>query len=174
MSDNYPYVNGPVNRHAMGLLGLVDLKNTGKFPDTLGTAIVPTIDITKTIALDGYETFQVSALSSVSALGYASAITVPQGEAWYVANATFRFICAATDYVQAKVGYQDPAAQFIFAAGEGGNSNVLGVAKAANLFVSARDYWLPPLFSSGPLVENFTSAGVITLQANFFIRRCRV
>lgn len=73
-----------INTLPLGLLGFLGIKNGGRYPDELGSLLVPTWDLMElyTAANSVHRNDNVN----VTAVGAFTVVTVPEGEAWYVIN----------------------------------------------------------------------------------------
>ena len=74
----------PINRIPGGLLGFLGIKNGGRNPDALSNVLVPQLDLTEVYLRTNYVLARID--TTVAAVGFTGAGTVPAGQAWYVSN----------------------------------------------------------------------------------------
>lgn len=162
MSTEY----GPLQVLPGGLLGLFQIKNAGKYPDTIGSAVQPTIDLTRWYM--NYNA-QEHALGQVAladnAVGFTgfspNTITVPEREAWYVVNYSVHTdTMVAAEVSQFSLAWRIPLVgtnrfhllERTFSTSGPDTINALGVS----------DFFLPPGSELGLYVHQNDTAATIT------------
>lgn len=76
-----------LNKIPQGLLGFLGIKSGGRYPDSLGSQLVPVADLLLWYANTNREYVRTGI--NVAALAQTTFFTVPNGEYWYVQNASF-------------------------------------------------------------------------------------
>lgn len=172
--------SGPIQVQPPGLLGLLQLKNLGRNPHSLDDLVVPTFDLGEWyLRADQFEASHVPCVPQATgaigfvAIGFGTAalFEVPSSEWWYVHTAQlFSGSIPAGDQVIAAAAWR-----------EGGSASVAQmvsdpVAVAVStvdqqLWVSARDFWVPPGAIFGVVLTRLeTAAG---LDFNMQVRATR-
>lgn len=134
---------GAINRLPTGLLGFLGIKNGGEYPKTLGTELVPTINLAP-----WYLQANVIALRftpvSVSAIGFNSLAQIPNDQAWAVVSAKMNSNAALGAGVTLK-GFMAAAINDNF-----GVSNVAPLAGYFNATVG--EVWVSAQFYPQPII----------------------
>lgn len=175
MSDDYPFKNTPMNNQAMGLLGLVDLKNTGKYPDTLSTQLLSVFEAKDLLSMNGRE--QLSFSGTFNAVGAQPVFPVPTNEIWQVINCNVRATCTIADYAMLSIGYDDPNAGRWFDEGTAAANTTTGAVAPAGTSIAlaaAQRFWIPSGLQLGFYVHRIITAGTIAYQVDALIKRCRM
>lgn len=149
---------GPIQTLPRGLLGLLQLKNTGRNPAFLSDAVQSVIDIDsyylRNQAHSRLPAPQLAVTGAAGAAAYnrfsTNPVIVPDNECWWVESFTLSMTLGAigdriTNF-QPMLFYNLAATNdFSFLANEGGYS-VTRTAQTVNegIFVSARGFWMPP------------------------------
>jgi len=147
--------SGPIQNIPPGLLGLLNLKNTGRLPDVLNGTVQPTVDLQdwwlRSVAIQLVATPSRSVAPGVVQdfvpFVAPNDITVPGNEWWWVQGYTLQFLGNAST-----ISYACPAVRYV-----GGVSPYfrLGVGITRSLIagqselVTAERFWLPPGSSLG-------------------------
>jgi hypothetical protein len=104
-----------INQQPLGLLSLLSIKATGDTPKTLGSELIPTLDLTNAYVASQLVRFN-SVTPAVNAPGVFGGIVVPPGEVWIVpqfaivknavngAGTSYRIRCGVID-AQTGVAY---------------------------------------------------------------------
>jgi len=77
---------GPIQTLPQGLLGLLDLKNSGSNPPQLGEVVTPQLDLLEQYVIGRLEQVTDPAAVAAAVGPVASALVVPQTELWFVRN----------------------------------------------------------------------------------------
>lgn len=80
--------NGPIQIVPRGLLGLLNLKNSGKTPSTLGGVVTPIMDLLEMYCSSTYEPVAATVAVAAAVGPVSSDLVVPQNEIWFVRVAT--------------------------------------------------------------------------------------
>jgi len=113
---------GPIQVIPGGLLGLLNIKNRGKNPDTLDSNVVPTIDLTSwwfEARAEDIGTFTRTPVTGNNGFAsWSTPVIVPNGQAWWVLEYTVRTTdMGVGDSGQFGCGWQQIATQQRYAVG---------------------------------------------------------
>jgi hypothetical protein len=141
--------NPTVSKLPYGLLGLLGIKNGGKYPGYLGDTIIPTFDGNWMQLLLGSwgEEFHIAAGTTAAGPGafqsFNTALVVPTGEVWYVGLMSVRVSTGAGETITTNIATRRPNA----AAG----SNHISVSDPVSVIASQfADLRMPEPFYAGP------------------------
>lgn len=164
--------SGPVQTQPLGLLGLLQIKNSGVYPDTLLGTVAPIIDagewIRQTNALDSPQgTIAVNAAgSSTFAFPGGFSNTIPDREWWYFPFATIACSTIAGEAVKFALALRRQP---------GGTTNAIHVLTPYLTLgatdqgrVGAQNFWAPPGSQLLVHVATITTAATIS----FFLEEC--
>lgn len=164
----------PIQVQPQALLGLLQLKNSGRNPEFLGDTVTPIIDLGDWYRVTNDELLpsaQTPALAAIGTAAFSAAnpnsAIVPGNEWWYVTWATLSIAPGAGEALNAQLVWRANASL-------GGvhalTAPVAATASTANL-VTARDFWLPP---GAQILVNVVAAPTLTPSAFLNIRRTRM
>ena len=159
--------SGPIQVIPPGFLGLLNLKNLGRLPDTLQGTVQPTVDLEawwlRATAQDQPQAAQTAVTTGASVVSFATPVVVPDDETWWVESVMLdTFIPAAAGNLVENVapiiiynrnaplqyGFLAPA---VSAAGS--------AAATTHNLQGARGFWMPP---SSELAVYYGRVNVVT------------
>jgi len=156
MSEN----SKPIQSPPLGLLGLLNLKNTGNNPDTMAGYVQPTLDLMDMYFIGQAQAIggQLRTITAGPTPGFypwdagTGPITVPQSEVWKVHRYSLAGnTAAATTASGFRAAYQNFNG-LTFLMGEPAMS--LAALETKNMY--AEDFWLPPGSSLGFVIGGAT------------------
>jgi len=155
-----------------GLLGFLELKNGGKFPQRLGSeALLPVIQLLDWYAQTNSEVLITA--PSAAALGVVSfgELVVPPLECWYVSD----FVCdtdvlGAGDTIDMRLGYVQANSGLGFRVSQSTGTESAGAQATTNPL--NRPFFVLP--ADGLIVHNRVFTGAITITARARITRLPV
>lgn len=165
MSDGFGQT--ALNKLPQGLLGFFDIKNGGRYPQSLAQQLQGTADLLAWYANTNRVYFRTGL--NIAVLGQTTFFTVPDGEYWYVLHASFvTSVLGAGQTLEGVISFTDAA----------GIRNILlsenpGARTAGAVYqTQARDFWGGPgdtigfyatQLAAGPIVAPIMSIAVARL-----------
>lgn len=143
--------SGPIQVSPSGLLGFLNLKNSGRNPDVLNESVQPTMDLREWYFETSAQvdstlrqlSLNVGAAATLGFYNYNNIITVPQNQWWYVTRYSIQAVVqAATDaalFSPAFLVYPGTASTVHILAPDVGTGT--GPTRRP---AYAEDFWLPP------------------------------
>lgn len=168
-------MSGPIQTIPQGLLGLLQLKQTGNNPRDLAESVQPTVDqfplwiqrlsVDISLALFGGNSSVAIPTANAGANFFTTnPLNVPQGVAWYVESYTISASLLAAESVifapgvlYIGLGMMHPLTPPV--------ADVV-TARARQIRAAARGFWLPPGAALGAFVFDNVTAATITLTGN--------
>lgn len=171
---------GPAQRVPVGLLGLLDIRNDGKFPNSLSEVLSCTVDVLKFIssvysieALVGNNTTNGTGAIPLNLSG-GFAPTPAANEYWYVRGFTVNAATGAAELVRFKagVGRLSGATYAPILMGVEGASSLTDAAGVAGPIAQGpTDFIMSPGDNFIAFVQRITTAGTIQFNLNANILR---
>lgn len=163
----------PIQTIPQGLLGLLQLKQTGANPSDLLETVQPTVDLTNwwlqrqevDIALvqSGFTNPVVINAAGIGVFGLA-ALTVPGNDTWLVTNLTILASLLATEDLVVSGGFTFPGSgSAVYELGPALVEPTDSTARARQVTWSARGFWLQPGARPQVIVHDIKTAASISV-----------
>jgi hypothetical protein len=157
----------PINKQPFGLLGFLGIKNSGRYPGSLGKLLLPTWDTGK-LYLDNFGEFATN-LAAHAAAGKILTHLVPGDQIWYVDSYSISFVTAVGQTIQVAIGRFSPN-QAIWVGY--GNSFLIGPSSSVTVALE-RPMFLMPGEGIGFFAQTLV-AGPVTGEHNLRFTRLPV
>jgi hypothetical protein len=163
-------MSGPIQVIPQGLLGLLQLKATGKNPDDLLAGVQPQVDLfplwvqRQDVDINLAKTGNSNTGFNVNASGNfgVTGLIVGNTEAWFVTNFTLRCNLLAAETIVMACGFNYPTALSNVYELSGNYADVI-TARARTATVHAGGFWLGPGAQPIIIVHDQTTAATITV-----------